>query len=157
MSYFIIAKQEPNVHKEQIIKLKNNDDSLYLFNADNKCADAYNYEAIDENGELKTKGTIVLNNIPIAEDGKEAFEERFLNRARAIENTPGFIAIKVLRPLTDNTYVVLTQWESTQAFKDWQTSGAYHKAHKKRDTSEGLKQKENTVNEKPYHIIYDVI
>src|SRR5699024_12285513 len=100
-------------------------------------------EPIDENGELQNRGTIDLNNIPIAEDGKSAFEERFLNRARAIEKTPGFIAIKVLRPLVDNTYVVLTTWESTEALNAWHHSGAHQKAHKKRDTSEGLKQKEN--------------
>lgn len=157
MSYFIISKQEPQTDEIQAIKIKQEDNLLYLFTTTDKVSDAKNYKAIDENGELQTKGTIVLNNVPIAEDGKNAFEERFLNRARAIESTPGFIAIKVLRPLNDNTYVVLTQWDSTQAFKDWQTSGAYQKAHKKRDTDEGLKQKENTVSEKPYHIIYDVI
>ncbi len=156
MSYFIISDKKPDDTSISTLRIKHEEDTRYLFNTTDNSFNN-NYQAIDENGELQARGTIVLNNIPIAEDGKKAFEERFLNRARAIESTPGFIAIKVLRPLTDDTYVVLTQWESTQAFKDWQTSGAYHKAHKKRDTSEGLKQKENVVNEKPYHIIYDVV
>lgn len=157
MSYFIISDQKPDDTNIETFTIKHEDDKRYLFNTTDKGINNKNYESIDENGDLQAHGTIVLNNIPIAEDGKKAFEERFLSRPRAIESTPGFIAIKVLRPLADNTYVVLTQWESTQAFKDWQTSGAYHKAHKKRDTSEGLKQKENVVNEKPYHVIYDVV
>ena len=157
MSYFIISEQKPTEVELQSLKIKHDDEIRYLFNTTDKTITNKSYQVIDENGDLESKGTIVLNNIPIAEDGKKSFEERFLNRARAIESTPGFIAIKVLRPLFDNTYVVLTQWESTQAFKDWQTSGAYHKAHKKRDTSEGLKQKENVVSEKPFHVIYDVI
>lgn len=157
MSYFIITDDIPTDSKIQALKIKDESETLYLFNTSDERFNNKNYKPIDENGDLQNRGTIVLNNIPIAEDGKAAFEERFLNRARAIENTPGFIAIKVLRPLADNTYVVLTQWESTQAFNDWQQSGAYHKAHKKRDTSEGLKQKENLVSEKPYHNIYEVI
>src|SRR5690625_3026861 len=157
MSYFIITDDIPTDSSIQALKIKHESEILYLFNTSDERFNNKNYKPIDENGDLQNRGTIVLNNIPIAEDGKSAFEERFLNRARAIENTPGFIAIKVLRPLVDNTYVVLTQWESTEAFNDWQHSGAYQKAHKKRDTSEGLKQKENLVSEKPYHNIYEVV
>src|SRR5699024_3943681 len=127
MSYFIITNGKPTNSSIEALKIKHESEILYLFTTSDERFNNKNYEPIDENG-------------------KSAFEERSLNRARAIENTPGFIAIKVLRSVVDNTYVVLTQWESTEAFNDWQHSGAYQKAHKKRDTSEGLKQKENLVS-----------
>src|SRR5699024_5397507 len=157
MSYFIITNEKPNNSSIEALKIKHESEILYLFTTSDERFNNKNYEPIDENGELQNRGTIVLNNIPIAEDGKSDIEERLLNRAREIERTHGLLAIKVLRPLVDNTYVVLTQWESTEAFNDWQHSGAYQKAHKKRDTSEGLKQKENLVSEKPYHNIYEVV
>lgn len=117
---------------------------------------ANTFEIIDESGDLADGGTIVLNNIPISKEGRAAFEERFLGRARAIEDTPGFIAIRVLRPLDNELYVVLTQWESEQAFRDWQSSSAYSKAHKKRHTKEGLDQRPGVLARKPYHKIYSV-
>src|SRR5699024_3046069 len=135
MSYFIITNEKLTNSSIEALQIKHESEILYLFTTSDERFSNKNHEPVDDIGELQRRATIVLNNIPIAEDGKSAFEERFLNRARAIENTPGFIAIKVLRPLVDNTYVVLTQWESTEAFNDWQHSGAYQKAHKKRDTS----------------------
>lgn len=103
MSYFIISEQKPIQPKIQPIEIKHDHEVRYLFTTIDKTSPNKSYQVIDENGNLQPKGTIILNNIPIAENAKKSFEERFLNRARAIENTPGFIAIKVLRPLTDNT------------------------------------------------------
>lgn len=130
MSYFVIDDSVSS-NFEKGINIISNGDSLLLYELDQKANNGKTYEIIDASGELSASGAIVLNNIPISEDGRAAFEERFLGRARAIEETRGFIAIKVLRPLNDDVYVVLTQWETEQAFKDWQTSSAYSKAHKK--------------------------
>ena len=47
-----------------------------------------------------------------------------------MENEPGFKAIRVLRPLEGDTYVILTLWEEEKAFQDWQQSNSYQEAHK---------------------------
>src|SRR5699024_963875 len=153
MSYFIITNEKPTNSSIEALKIKHESEILYLFTTSDERFNNKNYEPIDENGELQNRVTIVLNNIPIAEDGKSAFEERFLNRTRTTENTSVYIAIKVLRQLVDNTSVVITQWESTEAFNDWQHTGSYQTINNKRDTSEGLTQKETLVSEKPYHNI----
>ncbi|MCP8968216.1 antibiotic biosynthesis monooxygenase family protein [Ectobacillus ponti] len=99
------------------------------------------YEVLDAVGELTgAKGFAVLNNIPVKEEGREQFEQRFLNRARLIENEPGFQVFRLLRPLTDDTYVVLTIWDDEASFKAWQQSQSYNKAHQKRHTPEGIDQ-----------------
>lgn len=100
--------------------------------------DGEGYEVIDASGELQSKGFFVFNNIPVTDAGRPVFEQRFLNRARAIEDEPGFIAIRVMRPMESNTYVILTEWEKESHFKDWQASQAYSKAHAKRGTDEGI-------------------
>ncbi|WP_337033402.1 antibiotic biosynthesis monooxygenase [Paenibacillus illinoisensis] len=96
------------------------------------------YEAFDAAGSWTGGSFAVLNNIPVTEDGRGDFEDRFKNRARKVEDEPGFVGIRVLRPLKDDTYVVLTLWESEDHFKSWQQSQAYNHAHRKRSTSEGL-------------------
>ncbi|WP_405154303.1 antibiotic biosynthesis monooxygenase family protein [Paenibacillus sp. FSL K6-0108] len=96
------------------------------------------YEAFDAAGSWTGGGYAVLNNIPVTEDGRNDFEERFKNRARKVEDEPGFVGIRVLRPLKDDTYVVLTLWQSEDHFKNWQQSQAYNNAHRNRSSSEGL-------------------
>jgi len=101
------------------------------------------YEILDQSGELHSKGFFVFNNIPVTDEGRPIFEQRFQNRARAIENEPGFVAIRVMRPLNSDTYIILTEWSEESAFKAWQSSQAYNTAHKKRGTDEGIDKRPN--------------
>ncbi|PLR75363.1 antibiotic biosynthesis monooxygenase [Bacillus sp. V3-13] len=96
------------------------------------------YEVFDSAGTFEHANFAVLNNIPVTDEGRPLFEYRFKNRARMIENEPGFAAIRVLRPLDSNTYVILTLWENEQGFKNWQQSKAYEKAHEKKESEEGV-------------------
>ncbi len=87
------------------------------------------YEVVDGTGEFREKGFFVMNNIPVADEGRPVFEHRFKNRAGAIENEPGYIAFRVLRPKGSDTYVVLTEWESPAFYEKWKESQAFAKAH----------------------------
>lgn len=90
------------------------------------------YEVVDGKGELPiTGGFAVMNNIPVTDEGRPILEYRFKNRAGLIEKEPGFIAIRVLRPLKSNTYVILTIWEKESDFDKWTKSQSFNKAHNK--------------------------
>ncbi len=112
------------------------------------------YEIIDQANTLQTKGIIVLNCIPVHDEKRRRFEERFLNRPRLIENEPGFVAIRVLRPVQDDIYIVLTQWQTEEAFRNWQASTGYQHAHRKRKTQQGIDQETGVLKNKPYHKLY---
>lgn len=114
------------------------------------------YEVIDQNGSLESTGVIVLNCIPVKPEGREKFEARFLNRPKRIENEEGFQAIRVSKPLHGDTYIVVTQWTSEAAFRNWQNSEAYSHAHKKRGTEKGLDRDDSVLKEKPYHEVYTI-
>lgn len=101
------------------------------------------YEVLDQKGKLEDGAFAVFNNIPVTEEGRELFELRFQNRAGLVEKEPGFAAIRILRPLDSDTYVILTMWEDESAFTNWQSSQAYSHAHKKRGTSEGIDKRPN--------------
>jgi len=72
---------------------------------------------------------VVSNRIQVAKGHEEAFEKRFEGRARLVENHPGFIRLEILRPKAvqmhgkplggSDYYVVLTYWESPEAFEAW--------------------------------------
>ena len=114
------------------------------------------YEVVDAAGEIAEHGYVVLNNIPVTDEGRPLFEHRFKNRAGAIENEAGFVAIRVLRPLDSNTYVIYTQWKNAKAFENWKTSDAYNQAHKKRGTEEGLDKRPNIFSGPSYLTTFTV-
>ena len=114
------------------------------------------YEIIDKFGDLKLEGVVILNYVPVRSEGRMNFEERFLNRPRKIENENGFRAIRIMRPMNSNTYVILSQWDSENSFRNWQNSNAYSHAHKHRGTKKGIDQEEGVLKDKPYHRIYNV-
>lgn len=101
------------------------------------------YDVLDQSGDLLKGQFAVLNHIPVSDEGRTLFEERFQKRAKLIEHEPGFVAIRVLRPLQSDTYVILTIWDTASSFQQWQQSNAYEKAHAKRGTQQGIDQRPN--------------
>jgi heme oxygenase (mycobilin-producing) len=104
----------------------------------NPFTEKHEYEIINQRGSLSGAGFVVMNHIPVTEEGRALFEERFQNRAGLVEGEPGFHGIRILRPLQKDTYIVMTLWESHSDFINWQQSKAYEEAHKNRGTSKGL-------------------
>ncbi|WP_226670048.1 antibiotic biosynthesis monooxygenase family protein [Metabacillus litoralis] len=128
-------------HPDQSLLHMENIDTSVLFHETQQQSifnEPKKYEVLDSSGELANGSYAVLNNIPVSAEGKPLFEQRFSERARLIESEPGFSAIRVLRPKSGDTYIILTLWENEQYFKAWQDSKAYENAHKKRGTSEGV-------------------
>ncbi len=89
---------------------------------------------------------VSINHIPVADGREEDFETLFRSRDRSVEDQPGFVSLDILKPgmvlsmgqgpptKQDNTYHVLTRWESQDAFMSWVRSDAFRQAHKqKRD------------------------
>jgi heme-degrading monooxygenase HmoA len=126
---------------ETMLLLSEGDGALLVHETDGETVfnEPRPYEVLDAAGELGG-AFAVFNNIPVTDEGRPLFEHRFSQRARLIEKEPGFVAIRVLRPLKSDTYIIMTLWENETAFKNWQQSKAYEKAHQKRGTEEGSGQ-----------------
>jgi heme-degrading monooxygenase HmoA len=91
---------------------------------------------------------VVMNRIPVAEGREQEFEETFKNRDRAVDQTPGFLEMQVMRPSEGRTYIVMTRWQSLEAFQRWTHSEAFTSAHRKQ--SPGLAE------DRPKLEIYEV-
>ena len=73
---------------------------------------------------------VVTNRVPVAPDWREQFEERFRKRAGQVDKQPGFLRMDVMRPESDDVpYLVMTVWETEQAFRDWVGSDDFKLAH----------------------------
>lgn len=132
-----------NFPQSRLIYMTNGEEAVVLQESQGKTVlpGAAAYEILNAAGDLNNGYFAVFNNIPVSETGKEIFESRFTSRAGLVEKEPGFIAIRVLRPLNSDIYLILTLWEDEEAFKNWQQSEAYHTAHAKRGTEKGIDKK----------------
>ena len=129
----------------QLICLADNGESTVLFESEGeKQPQGFEaFEVLNAVGDINDGYFAVFNNIPVTDEGREIFESRFQNRAGKVEGEPGFAAIRVLRPLNSDTYIILTMWKDEQSFKDWQASESYGQAHAKRGTADGIDKRPN--------------
>ena len=73
---------------------------------------------------------IVTNRVYVTPEWQQTFEQRIENRAGQIDQQPGFRRMQILKPVSDQTpYVVYTEWENEQAFKNWVGSDDFKLAH----------------------------
>ena len=72
----------------------------------------------------------VANRIYVNQEYRDAFEQRFRERAGLVDQMPGFISNHVLRPVNEgDPYVVFTFWNSRQDFLNWVRSDEFVKGH----------------------------
>lgn len=88
------------------------------------------YEVLTNSGLIKENGYVVMNNIPVTDEGKAVFEDQFKTRQKNMEKVPGFQAFRLLKPKKGNTYVVFTQWASEKHYEDWKSSAHFQNQHK---------------------------
>ena len=97
------------------------------------------YEVLETINQLSNDTFCVLNHLFVNEGHEEMFEDKFLQRDKHLQDVPGFKALTFLRPKTyGRHYIIVTLWESRQAFYDWQNSREYAETHKKRGTTKGV-------------------
>ena len=78
------------------------------------------------------KKFVAINYITCKEHYKERFEELFSSRAKAIDRMPGFLNMEVLKPEDGkNVYLIVSHWDSKEAFKSWTGSPEFLEGHKR--------------------------
>ncbi|WP_112180173.1 MULTISPECIES: antibiotic biosynthesis monooxygenase [Paraliobacillus] len=156
MYIYFLANASNREADDHVFEMKARDKSLYLLETETLIEELGEndkaYHVLDAELDLKDNTYAVCNNIPVTEDGKAEFEQRFQNRARKIENEPGFAGIRVCRPLNSDTYVILTLWETEEDFQNWKQSNAYNHAHKKRGTEKGLDKQKPQIFPRPSYV-----
>ena len=82
------------------------------------------YEILESLGQFSEEGYFVLQHIPVSDEGKSIFEYKYTNLSDTVKNEPGFIALRVLKPMKSDTYIILTEWSGPDSYKVWSQSVA---------------------------------
>ncbi|MCW3125301.1 MAG: antibiotic biosynthesis monooxygenase [Bacteroidetes bacterium] len=74
---------------------------------------------------------VAINYIDCEESYKPRFEELFSSRAKAIDKMPGFKNMEVLKPADGSAFLIVSYWDSEEAFKAWTGSPEFREGHKR--------------------------
>lgn len=77
------------------------------------------------------KRFVAINYIRCETHYRERFEQLFATRAHAIDRMPGFVNMQVLKPNQDGEYLIVSHWDSEEAFRSWTRSPEFIQGHKR--------------------------
>ena len=72
----------------------------------------------------------VMNVVHVKEENREAFESTFLGRESHVHKADGFAGFELLRRDRDGEYIVLSRWETPEAFRGWVNSDYFKMSHR---------------------------
>lgn len=144
---------------EKMIAMHGKGNALLIHETEQKSlfATPIQYDIIEGNGALHEEGFFALNNVSVTDEGKPIFEHWILSHADKIPEQSGYIAYRLLRPLSGNTYVILTQWSGKIFFDRWKDSITYHKLLGTYEKGTGLEKKPHMFSSAPYVTTYKTI
>lgn len=119
-----INEKYPN---EKMMVMINDDHALLLHETNGNAffKEPRRYDVVISNGNLKKAEFIVMNHISVKDEERPLIEHHFKNKHELIINEPGYIAMRVLKPLFSNAYTILTAWKSEKTFLEWKKSASY--------------------------------
>lgn len=78
----------------------------------------------------------ITNSLPVKEGAADEVVERFAGSRGSVQDFPGFVSMEVLK--SEEEVLVVTRWESREAFDSWVGSDDFKKAHSRGGTGELL-------------------
>ena len=73
---------------------------------------------------------VKINAIRVPAGMGTELEKRFAERARSVEQMPGFEGFELLRPTAgEERYFVYTRWDSEESFQNWVNSQSFQHGH----------------------------
>jgi heme-degrading monooxygenase HmoA len=71
----------------------------------------------------------ITNSLPVKEGAADQIVERFANSRGHVQDFPGFVSMEVLKSEGEDEVLVITRWESREAFESWVRSEEFARAH----------------------------
>lgn len=107
--------------------LANEDGALLLHETNGKSIfkEPRKYVVLESSGVFGEAGFAAINTLPVTDEGRPLFEFQMKDQAKLIEAEPGLLSIRVLRPLSSQSYLVVTIWEDQESFQSWKSSSSY--------------------------------
>lgn len=80
------------------------------------------YEVVGSSGDLTEPGFFAMDVVAVTDEGKPIFEHQYKHMGEKLQNMPGFIAYRLLRPMASDTYVLISEWTDKRLYEIWHKS-----------------------------------
>lgn len=77
------------------------------------------YAIIESTGNIPLKGFAVLHYLPVRDEDQKIFEHELSNRPRKLDSAIGFLALRILRPIKSDTYLIISFWGDKKSYESW--------------------------------------
>lgn len=85
------------------------------------------FSVLYQSGDIFNKGFIVMQHVPVTEDGMKIFEEKVKNELPMFQAQEALIATRLLKQLKSRQYIILTQWRTEDEYIKWEKSDQHEK------------------------------
>ncbi|MED3551469.1 antibiotic biosynthesis monooxygenase [Cytobacillus praedii] len=126
-TYNFLNKIKEKHPGESMFLMQNIENALLLHESDQPSVfkTPRSFQVIDSAGALENKGIVVMNMIPVIEEERPLLEYRFNHIKSLFDKHNGFSAIRFLRPLKSDAYVILSLWQNEKSYVNWENSASY--------------------------------
>lgn len=114
--------------KHDFYYMKSGASTLVLYESNKKKSvfvSGRSYEVLHSFQDINKKGFVTMDVIPVMEDSMPVFEERTLNLMPKMEQLNGLVAMRFLKQIKSNQYIILQEWQSERYYYDWKNSSTY--------------------------------
>jgi len=77
------------------------------------------YKILESTGQVPVKGYALFHYIPVRDEDSPVFEHKLSKRPHRLDNYDECLGTRILRPMKNHTYLIITFWISKEAFKAW--------------------------------------
>lgn len=77
------------------------------------------YEVLASHGQFKDEGYFYFYHIPVTDEGRPVFEHAAVKLTQTAQNEPGLFALRILKPVKADTYLILSQWSGPSSYEQW--------------------------------------
>ncbi|WP_070119945.1 antibiotic biosynthesis monooxygenase family protein [Bacillus marinisedimentorum] len=117
---FLKKMKEQNEQESMLLLLKDTGAVLLHETGGNTLfKGGYSYDIFASKGELSAGKFAVLAHFPVRDEGRPLFEDEVSQKADAVMKEDALLAVRGLRPLKGDTYIVVTVWKTEGAYTTW--------------------------------------
>ncbi|MGJ7910267.1 antibiotic biosynthesis monooxygenase family protein [Neobacillus sp. LXY-1] len=119
-TYDFLKKIESKYPKELILTLVNSTGALLFHETPGKTVfqAPRKYDIFAAEGNLTKEGFVVMNHLPVTDEGRPLIEYEIKKGVKAFGTTTGLKAMRALRPGSTNTYIFMTVWVNEASYDD---------------------------------------
>ena len=122
-----LKKIETKYSNEIMVTMINENGALLLHetNGPSEFKEPRKYEVAEAIGQIKKEGYVVMNYIPVTDEGRPLFEHQVRQQTQSMSNAEGFTVLRLLRPQLSSTYIIMTVWEKETYYQKWNQTESF--------------------------------